>query len=103
MTNMLVTAEAALRKRLDLSSAHITRTDKVLVIQVANKRRRRPSERCLTLLRDSSWDITGYPTRNEQARLFGKPRTLSRGDFFARDLPRVVEALGEAQTGEKAK
>lgn len=103
MTNVLATEEAALRKRLDLSGAHITRTDKELVILEANKRRRRPIERCLTLRCDPSWEITGYPTRNKQARLFGKPQTSSRSVFFARDLPRVAEALGEAQTGRKAK
>ena len=41
MTNTLATAEAALRKRLDLSGAQITRTDKVLATLVANKRRHR--------------------------------------------------------------
>jgi hypothetical protein len=104
VTNTLTAAEAGLRKRLDLSGAHITRTDKALVILVSKKHGGRTIERCLTLHHDQAWEITGLPAVNGRAHLLSsKTKNRGRSIFLARDLPRIAAALGEAQTGGKAK
>ena len=103
MVDILTTAEEELRKRLDLSGAKVTRTDRTLVIHVAGNRGGRSVGRCFTLHRDGAWELTGYPSANEQVRLrASNKRVLKRVGFLARDLKLVASALSEALTGREA-
>lgn len=69
MADILDHTEAELRKRLDLSSARNTRTDKVPVILCRGKRGNQSVERCLTIHRDGWWELTGAPARGDDVRI----------------------------------
>ena len=100
MVDILTTAEEELRKRLDLSGAKVTRTSKTLVILVTGNSGGRSIGRCFTLHHDGAWELTSYPSANEQVRLrASNKRVLKRVGFPARDLNWVASTLSEALTG----
>lgn len=103
MTDILVSTEVELRKRLDLSGAWVTRTDRALTILCRGKRGTRAAERCLTLHRDGWWELTGYPVQGGPARIFAKKSPICQeGNLPRRDLRTVVAILRPGTTGETA-
>lgn len=96
-TDTLAHTEVELRKRLDLTGAGVTRTSKALVILCRGKRGPRATERCLTLLRDGQWELSGYPSTGTPARIVANRRpALHGGRLPDRDLKRIAAVLRQA-------
>lgn len=94
MVDILAHTEKELRKRLDLSSARITRTDRVLVILVRGNVGTCSDERCLTLRHDGRWELTGYPTKDADTRiLVSRDPILGGGALPEGSLRIIAKAL----------
>ena len=94
MVDILAHTEKELRKRLDLRSMRITRTDRALVILARGNVGTRPVERCLTLHHDGRWELTGYPTKGVDTQmLVNRDPILGGGPLPERDLRIIAKAL----------
>ena len=96
-TYSLTHAETELRKRLDLSKAKITRTDRALVVLCKGKRGTSTVERALTLHCSGSWEISGYPSFGDSARIIANRNPARGGNRLPnRDLRKIVSVLRKA-------
>lgn len=68
MVDILAHTERELRKRVDLSGARVTRTSKALIILCPGEKGTRRTDRCLTLHRDGTWELTEYPSTTPEVR-----------------------------------
>ena len=66
MVDILAHTERELRKRVDLSDAR--RTSKALIILCPGEKGTRRTDRCLTLHRDGTWELTEYPSPTPEVR-----------------------------------
>lgn len=93
-TDVLTHTEVELRKRLGLTGAGVTRTSKALVIIRRGKQGSLAAERCLTLLRDGGWELSGYPSLGTSARIVANRRPALRGGRLPdRDLQKIAAVL----------
>ena len=99
MPNILARTEEELKRYLDLSDARVTRTDRSLKILVSGRQRGRKVERCFALGLDGRWEITGYHTPGEQARiLIGAHPVRGGGGLPTRSIQAIVRALRTNRT-----
>lgn len=92
--DILVQTEEELKKYLNLSGARITRSDRTLRILVAGKQRGRKVERSFTLGLDGRWEITGYHTPREQARILkGAHPVRGQSGLPTRSIQAIAKAL----------
>lgn len=97
LTDILAHAEAELRKRLDLSRARITRTDRALVILCQGKSGTHAVERALTLHCSGQWELSGYPSFGASARIVANRRPVRGGGGLPdRDLRKIAAVLRQA-------
>ena len=94
MADILDHTEKELRKRIDLRSARITRSDRALVILTRGKVGARSVERCLTLHHDGRWELTGFPTEGDDTRMFvNRAPALGGGALPEGSLRIIAKAL----------
>ena len=99
-TDILASAEAELRKRIDLRTARITHTNKCLVVLVQGLRGGRSVERCLRVYYDGRWEITGCPQHGVSARLLVNDNPVRGGGGLHRgDLQRIAAIMRVAPAG----
>lgn len=96
-TYSLTHAETELRKRLDLSKARITRTDRALVVLCKGKSGTSTVERALTLHCSGQWELSGYPSFGASARIIANRKPVLEGNRLPnRDLRKIVSVLRQA-------
>lgn len=96
-TNILAHTEMELRKLLDLSNATITRTDKTLTVLCRGKGGARVEERLLTLHCSGRWELSGYPSFGDSARIISSRHPVYGGGRLPkRDLRKIAATLRQA-------
>lgn len=88
--DILSSIERELRKRIDLSGARTTLTEKCLVVLVSGNR----GGRCLRLWLNGRWSITGAPAAGDKSMLLSEGNLVYRGGSIQpRFLTRIASML----------
>ena len=88
--DILSSTERGLRKRIDLSGARITLTEKCLVVLVPANR----GGRCLRLWLNGRWSITGTPEVGSKSMLLSEGNLVYRRKSILRQpLTRIASML----------
>lgn len=98
--NILSSTERELRKRIDLSEARITLTEKCLAVLVYRKRGKPSVDRLLRLWLNGRWSITGIP-EGANGILLAEGNPVNSGKSIRpRGLTRIASMLSVTTEGE---